>query len=200
MKFTVYNAATGQILRWGTVPDEFFGLQAHEGEGIAEGEFLPEACYWDGTAMVAFPARPDGHDWDWTSHAWVPNLDGVKAAKFAQIEVERDRRIAAPTLTYDGKLLDADAKAKSNLADKLVEANSRIARNDPFPVEELVWRGADNQMYYFSDTPSYKDWLDGFAIAMGSRGTQAYAWSWQKKADLDAITDLTAALAFDPTV
>lgn len=37
MNFIIYNQA-GEILRTGTVPEEFFSIQANEGEFILEGE------------------------------------------------------------------------------------------------------------------------------------------------------------------
>lgn len=37
MKFIIYNAV-GEILRTGSVPEEFFDIQANEGEFIIEGE------------------------------------------------------------------------------------------------------------------------------------------------------------------
>jgi len=199
MKFTIYNWSTGQVLRWGQCPDEHISMQAFEpGEAVIEGEYPGDRFYWDGLQMIEFPERPSAsHRWDWPSKTWQADLADAKAKKHVQIEAERDRRAMAPVIVYDGKNLDADARATENLKSKLAEANSRLAQGTPFPAAQLVWRDADNVTHVFADTPSYKDWLDGFAIALGSRGTDAYAWSWQKKGELNAATTIAEVEALD---
>lgn len=202
--YAVYDSTTGRIDRLISCPEASVAPSCAAGE-----QALPISDETDAThyidvatqALVPFPAQPSpDYVWDWTSKAWQGDLAAAKTRKSGLIEVERDRRIVAAVMVYDGANLDADARAKDNLMAKLAEVNSRIAVNDPLPPEQLVWRDADNQMHAFADMTSYKAWLDGFAIAMGSRGTDAYAWSWQKKAALDALTSQADVDAFDPTI
>ena len=68
----------------------------------------------------------------------------------------------------------------------------------PIPAEQLVWRDADNVTHAFADLATYKAWLQGFAIALGARGTMAFAWSWQKKAQLESLSSFEDIVAFDP--
>lgn len=128
-----------------------------------------------------------------------PSLAKLKEAKSRDIEDVRDRRLVAPVLVYDGKNLDGDAQAKSNLSDKLWEVTSNIARGKSMPVESLVWKDHDNEIHAFPDMASYKDWLDGYVIAFGERNTAVWAWSWQKKAQLEAITTVDELLTFNPS-
>lgn len=198
MKYTVYDSTTGRVKFCGECPEDALSLQSSFGS-VIEGTYPENQFYWTPDGMVPIPASPGaGYVWDWGTKTWQPDIEGAKAAKRAAIEAERDRRIVAPVLVYNGANLDADQRATDNLTKKLAEVNSRIAQNQPLAAGQLVWRDHDNNMLTFADMTSYKNWLDGFAIALGGRGTDAYAWSWQKKSDLDALTTIADVNAFDP--
>lgn len=118
------------------------------------------------------------------------SLDKSKAALVARIEQERDLRLVAPVLVYDGINLDADQLAKNNLADVLTRVNSTLTQGQELLPQELVWKDHDNFIRTFPDTLSYKNWLDGFVMALGQRNTAIWAWSWQKKAELAAANSI----------
>jgi hypothetical protein len=150
--------------------------------------------------LAAYPARPDRHHtWHWASKTWQPNLDKSKAEKRAQIERERDRRAAAPVIVYDGKNLDADVASIGRLANKLAALDAYEKRGQTMPGNRLVWRDADNVTHVFASHQDYKLWLAGFAIALDDRGTLAFAWSWEKKVQLDALETAQEVIDFDPT-
>lgn len=54
MKFIVYNNL-GEILRTGSVPEEFFALQTNEGEFIVEGEADPQTDMIDPETKAIVP-------------------------------------------------------------------------------------------------------------------------------------------------
>jgi hypothetical protein len=189
MKFTIYKQATGEIVRWGDCLEDDIDLQAQEGEGVIPGAALPgDAFYWDGAATQKEPRPGAEYEWDHVRKTWMGNLAKAKVAKHQEIEQERDRRLAAPVLVYDGKNLDAREQDIRNLEQKLATVQSRIDQGIAAPVDTLVWRDHDDQLHSFADLATYKTWLDGFAIALDERNTAAWSWSWQKKAELAACT------------
>lgn len=138
------------------------------------------------------------HGFDWTSKAWVADLAAIRTAKRSAIEAQREARIYAPVIVYDGANLDADATSQRNITEKLNDIARREQQSDPMPAQMLMWRDADNVDHTFADQAAYRSWLNGLAIALGLRGTQAYAWSWAKKAALEALgDDVEGLLAFD---
>lgn len=200
MKYAIYNAA-GDILRTGHCPDGEEPNQAHDGEAV----FIGDATFQDlidptdGTLIPGGKGVQPSPDYDWSdaTRAWVGNIDRARAGKKALIELERDGRSVAPVLVYDSINLDADMRAIENLKSKLAELDSRDALGQSLTADQCVWRDADNGMHQWPDQASYKAWLQGFAVALGTRGTDAYAWSWQKKAQLDALTTFDDVVAFD---
>ena len=129
----------------------------------------------------------------------VPDLDAMKRRKAKLIERERDLRLSAPIIEYDGMRLDADPLSKQNLQDKITAVNARASSGKPPSAAMLVWRDADNVMHSFASLNAYRAWLDGFVIALEERGMQAWGWSWAKKDQLAAMTTVEEVLAFDPT-
>jgi hypothetical protein len=125
-------------------------------------------------------------------------LNKIISTKRAEIEAHREATIYAPVIVYDGVNLDADATSQRNITEKLNDIARREQENTPMPAQMLVWRDADNVMHTFADQAAMRSWLNGLAIAVGARGAQAYAWSWEKKSQLEAITDPAELAAFDP--
>ena len=190
MKFAIYELATGQILRSVSCTQEQAAASCDAGQFFVPTEVRDDEHYIVDGVPVAFPAKPSAfHQWDWATRQWQPDLADALARKLAEIETERDHRINAP-ITYDGAVIDGDAVAQKNISDKLLEISQREALADPMPAELMVWRDAANVMHPFSDQDTYKAWLGGLAVALAQRGTEAYAWSWNKKAQARAATTL----------
>lgn len=207
MRYLVHDAE-GQILKIGLAPDSMMlDVIAAETQGTVRS--VPEdVAFNDDThyvnietqELVPKPPKPEGndHDWDWPSKSWVLNIDRIRQRKHREIEAERDRRLSDPIIEYDGIRLNAGPLDKQNLQDKITATASRIARGTPTPPQMLVWKDYDNVIHTFADLPTYKTWLEGFAIALEERGMQAWSWSWQKKDQLAALTTAEEVLAFDP--
>jgi hypothetical protein len=168
---------------------------------VAEPLFDCNGHYWDGQAVQPKPAQPSPyHVFDWSTKTWGADLEAIRTAKRGAIEAQRELQIYAPLIVYDSINLDADARSQRNITEKLNDIALREQESDPMPAEMLMWRDADNVDHTFETQAAYRSWLNGLAIALGLRGTQAYAWSWAKKAALDALgNDVEALLAFDAT-
>ena len=186
--FTIYTLATGEITRHVSCQEEGIGSFFNETEEKAVSGFFSNGYFVENT-FVLFPEKMSSFDeWDWPTKSWLPNLDAAKAAKKAEIEAERNRRISEP-LIYDGKVLDADMTARDNLKAKLEEVRERIRMNMPMAPELLVWRDNGNQTHSWPTIEAYHDWLAGYAVAMSDRGTRCYACAWHHKDVLKAAND-----------
>lgn len=176
------------------------GLMCREIPQIADDTEVIERWYWVGDDHFVRPPRPtDFHDWSGVTKSWLPNLPAAISARKAEIDVERDRRISLPLL-YDGKNLDADARARENLKSKLEEIKSREALNQPIPQQMMVWRDADNVTHSWPTQEAYKAWLEGFAVSMSERGTMIYAACWAHKGNIGALTSVEDVLNYDATI
>jgi hypothetical protein len=201
MIFAIYDGA-GVILRKGDVPEDDIPNYAQAGEHIYKGDCEYEDLIDVATGEVipnGMGPRPGpSYLWDSTARKWAQPSATQRATLKAAIEAERDRRVFAPINLTEGTF-DADARSQQNLADKLASITSREQLGmSPMSPQMCVWRDSSNVTHSFADQPTYKAWLATFAIALADRGTAAYAWSWQKKADLDALSD-DALSGFDPT-
>lgn len=197
MKFTVYSKSTGEVLfsGEGQNPEVF----ENDERAVALGVACP-AGWVDAVGQHhPLPEQPSpDHVWSWETKEWTDprTLAQFRAIKLHAIEQERDRRIGAP-VAYQGRMVDADARAQSNITNKINEILAREQVGDPMPAAMMIWRDADNLNVTFADQGEMKAWLQGLVIAITQRGTEAYAWSWQMKAaveqvssrdELDAIT------------
>lgn len=199
--YAIYDTATGRIARTGRGMED--DARAHVGAGqdilLIEADWRTQ--YIADGAAVSFPEAPKSYyDWDWNSKSWVPNLDRAKSVMRQEIEVERDAEIFAPVIVYDGKNLDADAVSIDRLSKKLTAIDSYEKIGQTMPVQMLVWRDADNITHEFATHAEYKQWLAGLAVALDLRGTQAFAVSWAKKAELDAATTVDAAATVEAQI
>ena len=147
-------------------------------------------CYWDGAAFQTIPASPGpSFVFDYATKAWLDPrpLLALKEAKNQLIEAERDRRRFLP-IAYDGRSVDADKQAQSNITDKISEIAGREAGGSAMPQDLMVWRDADNNNKTFASMADMKAWLQGLTVIIAQRGTEAYVWSWEAKAQVDAAT------------
>lgn len=138
------------------------------------------------------------HQWDFESRSWLPDIDSARSARRSAVDAERDRRLNF-SINYDGKHLDADARARENLKSKLEELKSRDALGLPMSPALMVWRDADNTTHQWETQAAYRAWLEGFAIAMSERGTMIYGAAWVHKSNIDALESIDAIIAYDIT-
>lgn len=204
MKYCTFGP-DGNILKTGTVPASLqSALRAAEGDNIlffgADTNIGDDSHFVDvdTKAVCAIPPRPtSAHIWDWSTKSWLPSLSRAQAAKRVEIERERDRRITSQVISYDGKNLDADAVSIDRLAKKLAALDAYEKLGEVMPVDMLFWRDADNVTHTFASHAQYKVWLAGLAVAIDVRGSQAFAWSWEKKALMDAASTVGDVLAIN---
>ena len=123
-------------------------------------------------------------------------LAEVSSIKKMAINRTRDSLESSP-ITYDAKLLDADAEAIKNINGKLQELQAKETLNLPIDANSLFWRDADNVIHTWTDATAYKAWLQGLVIAIAERTSSLYQIAWQKKAEIDALTTIEELLAYD---
>ena len=148
--------------------------------------------YWDGKKISLLPERPnEDHQFNYNTWLWedARALDNTRVSKAQLIEQARDALILAP-IFYQGKLLDADERAQTNITNKINEFESRLSLGQEVPSEQLVWRDANNINTTFTSRVDMLLWLRGLAVSISERGTNAYAWSWAKKAEVLSATTL----------
>ena len=193
-----YSLETGQILACIRAPlSDIEHYPAEENEAIFISDVYCPEGYVENGGLFPLPESPaPHHEWDWTTKSWIPDLPAAIAARKAEIDVDRDRRINLP-LAYDGKNLDADARARENLKSKLEEIKSREALNQPMPQSMMVWRDADNVTHSWPTQVAYKTWLEGFAVTMSERGTLIYGACWAHKSNVEALPGVEAVAAYD---
>lgn len=102
--------------------------------------------------------------------------------KVAQINDKRAEKEFLP-ISYDGKLLDADADAIKNINGQILRLESKIALGQVVDTNTLFWRDAENATHIWTDVTEYLNWLRGLAIAIAERTSYLYYIAWQKKLD-----------------
>ena len=79
-KYTQYDTETGEILRFGTCPDELFDHAT-----MIEGNYRDDLYYIHSGNAVAFPAKPsEFHIWDWANRTWEITGESLTNAKIAR--------------------------------------------------------------------------------------------------------------------
>lgn len=106
--------ADGRYVSTGVVPADSITLLE---PGIYIGEVNAQTQYHTDAGPVDIPPRPTlGHDFDWVTKTWLPNLDRAKAEKWEEIKAARDAAKQMPLATPYGDF-DADPAGRSNIVD-----------------------------------------------------------------------------------
>jgi len=152
---------------------------------------LSEDYIQDGE-IVRRPQSPSPHhDWDWTSKSWLPNLNAAKAAKKAEIETELSRRLYLPCNGFD-----ADKVSRERISGMI----ARLQRGDGLPAGWLGWRDASNDMQWAADdAATVLASLTALSLAIENREQALLVASWTHKANISALDDIDAILAYDVT-
>jgi hypothetical protein len=191
MSYTIYNKATGEIERVVQCDPEMLAVQFDANtQAAVAGAFSDADFYVAAGTPTPKPVRPsEHHTFNWGSKTWVDarTIGQFKRDKMTAIEAERMRRIVAP-IEYRGVTLDADRTAQTNISNKLLEIEALTTLGQDMPAPLRLWRDYHNRNHTFETTAEYKQWLSGLAVALSQRGTEAYAWAWRMKAQLDACT------------
>jgi hypothetical protein len=153
---------------------------------------LVENYYIDENAeVVEKPVQPTPfHQFHYSIKEWVlssEQIDKAKKQKKQDITGQADYLHIQP-ISYDSKLLDADATAQQNISGKITELQNDIALS--ITSTNLFWKDADNVVHTWTDAAEYLTWLQGLFNAITTRRTNLYALSWQGKADIDAMSNI----------
>lgn len=189
--------ANGRYTMTGVVPSNSITLEEPD---VHIGIVDPATQYHTADGPVDMPPQPTPeYKFNYETKTWGGDVEELRTKRHTQIEAERDARLVDPVINYNGTLVDADGQAEKNLQQKVTATASRIANNTPTPPQMLVWKDHTNVIHAFPDLVTYKEWLDGFVIAMENRGMAIWAWSWNRKDALNALTTFEQVVAFDPT-
>jgi hypothetical protein len=151
-----------------------------------------ETHYVQNGELVPFPEQPSPHhEWDWPTKSWLPNLDSAKAAKRTEIETELSRRLYPPCNGFD-----ADKVSRERISGMI----ARLQRGDGLPAGWLGWRDASNDMQWAADdAATVLASLTALSLAIENREQALLVASWTHKANISALDDIDAILAYDVT-
>ena len=157
--------------------------------------------YWhDGEQWHSVGAKPsEFYVMDKLNKTWIPNYEGLRQQLARALDQERARQNQY-AIEVNAVMFDGNNTAQTNLKNKIEEVRSRIELGIAMPAELLVWRDANNQTHSWPDINSYYQFLQSYAIALADRGTRLYLTMWQHKANIAALEDIDAILAYDVTV
>lgn len=114
------------------------------------------------------------------SYMYTPwNTDKEKLKKDKDINLDRANALEAG-FVWEGNTYDADNLSRTNLAGyvAMVDASINLPAN-------FTWRDMDN-----NNVPITEETIKSFATAMNTFMNQCYVTSWERKAALDAATDI----------
>ena len=154
--------------------------------------FLLGRCYVKDGVLKTRPDAPSAyHTWSLDSETWLPNLDAAKATKKAEIETELSRRLYLPCNGFD-----ADKISRERIGWMI----ARLQRGDGLPTGWVGWRDADNNMHWAADDAAIVlTNLTALSRAIEDREQALLVASWTHKANIAALEDIDAILAYDVT-
>jgi hypothetical protein len=201
--FTVYDPLTGEVIRSGCCLENDFEHQAHEGEGIIEGQHNINAVYIDfvGPNKDLLPVSKgeqpsNNYVWDPQARAWVGDIQAARTRIKLEIEKLRTQKDNA-IIIYDNKNIDADQASKDAVMKKLAELQARDAASQP--ESAYVWRDADNVTHTFLTLIGYKLWLNRLLVALSARTTALRVAAWAHKDAITALNTVPAIESYDYT-
>ena len=190
----IHVAPDGRICGFGSVPQGgiIFPLDGCETiEGVIA---APEAAYWDFEAQSLAPISPQPtafHAWDWPTKQWIPNLDAGRTGRIQQITRELSTRLYLPCNGFD-----ADKVSRERISGMI----ARLQRGDGLPAGWVGWRDASNQQQWATDdAATVLANLTALSRAIEDREQALLVASWTHKANIAALEDIDAILAYDVT-
>lgn len=150
-----------------------------------------DLLYWkDGLRLK--PARPSPyHFWGVELEAWLPDLDAARESKLQEVASELSARLYLPCNGFD-----ADNVSRERISGMI----ARLQRGDGLPTGWVGWRDADNQMHWATDDAATAlANLSALSRTIEDREQALLVASWTHKANIAALTDIDAILAYDTT-
>jgi hypothetical protein len=108
----------------------------------------------------------------------------------------RETKFLLP-ITYLTIPYDADLTAQGNIQGKILEIESKLALG--LTPTKFFWKDATNVIQTWSTTSDYLTFLRNLAILIAERGTNLYAISWTKKAEVMALLTPSDVVSYDIT-
>jgi hypothetical protein len=177
-------------------PSTWVDQSIPEGMGAWEGvlDYMSQKVDTETNTLVDYqPPKPEDTDlvsyvWDTETKRWVATttLTAVKNQKKNLISTLRETKNLEP-ITYNNMLFDCDAQAQRNIQAWVTNINAGIN-----PPQGFVWRDYNNV-----DQPADANFILGLNAAVVARGTQMYQTSWNKKAEVDALTTIEQVNSYD---
>lgn len=129
------------------------------------------------------------HRWDWATKTFIPDTEGARAARLANVGGELNARLYLPCNGFD-----ADRLSRERISGMI----ARLQRGDGLPVGWMGWRDAENVMRWACDSAeAVLAHLTALARAIEDREQALLVASWQHKAAIAALPDVDAILAYD---
>ena len=122
---------------------------------------------------------------------WLPNLDAAREAKLQSVATELNARLYLPCNGFD-----ADKVSRDRIGGTI----ARLQRGDGLPAGWLGWRDAENNMHWAEDDPAtVLANLTALSRAIEDREQVLLIAGWTHKANIAALEDIDAILAYDVT-
>lgn len=195
--FIIYEKSTGIVDKAIHGHPDAVALNVGDGQAFIEIESavvaqLPEYSYVEGGRWITAPAQPSPyHVWDWPTKSWLPDLDAAREAKKQDTATELARRLYLPCNGFD-----ADKLARERISGMI----ARLQRGDGLPNGWVGWRDASNQQQWATDdAATVLSNLTALSRAIEDREQALLIAGWIHKANIEALTDIDAILAYDVT-
>ena len=148
--------------------------------------------YWKNGERRSRNERPSVyHEWDLSSESWLPNLDAAREAKLQSVATELNARLYPPCNGFD-----ADSVSRGRISGMI----ARLQRGDGLPAGWLGWRDASNDMHWVADdAATVLANLTALSRAIEDREQALLVAGWTHKANIAALEDIDAILAYDVT-
>ena len=199
--YLIYDRATGIVDKAAPDVEGSLALNVAEGQDFIAWDHgvvatLPDYSWVevaDGVKTLhTAPARPPHHDWDWTTKSWLPNLDAAREAKLQQVAAELNARLYLPCNGFD-----ADRVSRDRISGTI----ARLQRGGGLPAGWIGWRDASNQQQWATDdAATVLVNLTALSRAIEDREQTLLIRSWQHKAAIAALEDVTSILNYDTSL
>lgn len=128
---------------------------------------------------------------DESTRQWLPDLPAAAAARKSEVTAELARRLYLPCNGFD-----ADKLARERISGMI----ARLQRGDGLPAGWMGWRDANNDMHWAADdAATVLANLTALSRSIEDREQALLVASWTHKANIAALTDIHAILAYDVT-
>lgn len=189
--FTAWDKTTSEVLYSGEASDPL-SLESDK-VGIDVGTRADSNTFRiENGEYSQIPTQPSPHhEWDWPTKSWLPNLDAARNAKLQEVASELNRRLHLPCNGFD-----ADNVSRERISGMI----ARLQRGDGLPSGWVGWRDASNRQQWITDNATtVLANLTALSRAIEDREQALLVASWNHKANIAALTDIDAIIAYDVT-